>query len=115
MASLHDHPTSRDEKPRSSTKDAKPRDEKKLGDIKARHRAERVAMFQAQRAESRDLFGNHAEEQRQMHNRHEKSISDLSEMHERERTGAPRWRDPPTRSSPAPRVAQTVQNRGYRQ
>ena len=77
------------------------------GDIKARHRAERVAMFQAHRTESRDMSGNHGEEQRQMASRHEKPIADLHEKHERERTGAPRWRDPPIRSSQAPRGAAT--------
>jgi hypothetical protein len=80
-ASLHDHSTSarpssmRDEKPR----DEKPREKKTPGDMKGRHRAERVAMHQAQRAESRDLYGNHAEEQRQLASRHEKAIADTQE------------------------------------
>jgi hypothetical protein len=73
-------------------RDEKPREKKTPGDMKGRHRAERVAMHQAQRAESRDLYGNHAEEQRQLASRHEKAIADTQERQERERTGAPRWR-----------------------
>jgi hypothetical protein len=86
MASLHDHPTStRDEKPRE-------REKKAPGDMKARHRAERVAMYEAHRVETRDLSGNHNEEKRRMMLRHEKAIADLQEKQEREMTGAPRWR-----------------------
>ena len=87
MASLHDHPT-KDEKPRE-------REKKAPVDMRGRHRAERVAMFQAHRSETRDLSGNHAEEKRQMMLRHEKTIADLQDLHdkqERERASAPRWR-----------------------
>ena len=93
MTSLHDHPTSRDEKPPRTTRDVKPREqrEKKApGDMKGRHRAERAAMYEAHRVETRDMGGNHIEEKRRMMLRHEKGIADLQEKQEREMTGAPR-------------------------
>jgi hypothetical protein len=96
MASLHDHPTSTSDykPPRTTTRDDKPREREKKapGDVKGRHRAERVALHQAHRTESRDLYGNHAEEQRQLASRHEKAIADMQDKQEREMTGAPRWR-----------------------
>jgi hypothetical protein len=73
-------------------RDEKPRATKAPGDMKGRHRAERVAMYQSHRIEVRDMSGNHGEEQRQMHNRHEKAVADLQDKHEREKAGAPRWR-----------------------
>jgi hypothetical protein len=94
--SLHDHSSST--RPSSMRRDERPRDprgEKKPVDMRGRHRAERLAMFQAHRSETRDLSGNHAEEKRQMMLRHEKTIADLQDLHdkqERERASAPRWR-----------------------
>jgi hypothetical protein len=85
--SLHDHSSSMsDEKPRD------PREKKAPGEMKGRHRAERTALYQAHRSESRDMSGNQSEEKRQMMLRHEKAIADMQEKQEREMTGAPRWR-----------------------
>ena len=68
--SLHDHsssvnPSSMRDGPSlhnrpSSLRDEKPRERKKPGDMKERHRGERVAMYQAQSTESRDMHGNQA-------------------------------------------------------
>jgi hypothetical protein len=96
MASLHDHPTSTsDYKPARTTRDVKPRDprgDKKPVDMRGRHRAERVALFESHRVETRDMAGNHAEEKRRTMLRHEKAISDLQAKQDREKAGAPRWR-----------------------
>jgi hypothetical protein len=71
-------------------RDEKPREKK---EAQRHERApSRVAMYQAHRSESRDMYGNHGEANRQMALRHEKAIADMQEKQEREMTGAPRWR-----------------------
>ena len=95
MTSLHDHPTSRDEKPPRIMRDVKPREQRERKapvDRKGRHRAERAALYEAHRVETRDMSGNHSEEKRRMLLRHEKAIADMQEKQEREMSGAPRWR-----------------------